>query len=469
MPGAGTYSSPRMTDLNGDGILDVVIGSGAREERSSDTAVMAIDGSNGKILWRINGVNQFVGSAVFQDVNDDQVDDVFIGGRWAELAAISGADGKIIWRFLPSRRTPDAASEGWYNFTSPQWVPDQDGDGYADLLIANGGNARAAAGDTNRPAGRLVVFSARTGKLLASATVPDGRETYLSPVIADTSEEQPGVLFGTGGESMGGHLYRTTLADIMHGDLSRAKPLSAGLKKGFIASPVYADIDGDGVYDVIVNKVEGEMEVIDGATDSLIWKLTLPGTEAYTNPAPGYFNDDTVPDIFCNYAIGVFPNLPRSVRFIADGRTGKIMYADTINAFQYASAVVFDADGDGRDEVLVHQSEARKTQFENLYYSYPQVIDYNDRRTYSFGDTVPATNLASTPWLGDADGDGQLDMVTAAVKYHDVKFDLEQPLGLFVEKRNTPVKLDKPLRWSGYMGSDGRNVFYQTGRTFKKK
>jgi hypothetical protein len=64
-------------------------------------------------------------------------------------------------------------------------VPDQDGDQLPDLLIANGGDARAAAGDTSRPVGRLLVISSRYGRILANVPVRDGKETYMS-VVCDT-------------------------------------------------------------------------------------------------------------------------------------------------------------------------------------------------------------------------------------------------------------------------------------------
>src|SRR5689334_4406930 len=55
----GTYSSPRMADLNNDGTLDIIIGAGGKEEVHSDTAVIALDGSNGQTLWSIPGENQY--------------------------------------------------------------------------------------------------------------------------------------------------------------------------------------------------------------------------------------------------------------------------------------------------------------------------------------------------------------------------------------------------------------------------
>src|SRR5688572_4386263 len=85
--GIGTNSSPRAADLNRDGVLDIVLGAGGREFDSTDMAVLALDGSNGKILWTVSGTNQMVGSAAFKDISGDGVPDVFIGGRTAQFYA----------------------------------------------------------------------------------------------------------------------------------------------------------------------------------------------------------------------------------------------------------------------------------------------------------------------------------------------------------------------------------------------
>ncbi len=67
------------------------------------------------------------------------------------------------------------------------------------------------------------MISCKTGKILSQATVPDNRETYLSVICWDST-----VLFGTGGESIGGHLYRTSLNDIIRSDISNAKIIATG-------------------------------------------------------------------------------------------------------------------------------------------------------------------------------------------------------------------------------------------------
>ncbi|HTD93250.1 MAG TPA: hypothetical protein VK644_05545, partial [Chitinophagaceae bacterium] len=276
----GTYSSPRAVDLNKDGILDIVIGAGGQEEHHSDTAILALDGATGAVLWSLPGENQYVGSPLFCDITRDNIPDIFIGGRWAQLQAINGSTGQVIWSFYPERKNPEGSDGGWYNFTTPQLVPDQDGDGLQDILVANGGDAHAAPFDLKRPAGRLLVLGSATGKILANVAVPDGKETYMSMICEERPDKQWRVWFGTGGETIGGHLYRTTLKDIMNGDISGASILASSDIKGFVAAPVLADINEDGTNDVIINTATGLMLAIDGTTDSLLWKIEFPGTEA---------------------------------------------------------------------------------------------------------------------------------------------------------------------------------------------
>jgi outer membrane protein assembly factor BamB len=96
----GTGSSPHVADLTGDGVLDIVMGMGGKENYPTDTGVVALDGTNGKMLWHLPARNQMVGSAIFEDITHDGTPDVFIGGRSAELMAIDGRNGKILWNFF---------------------------------------------------------------------------------------------------------------------------------------------------------------------------------------------------------------------------------------------------------------------------------------------------------------------------------------------------------------------------------
>lgn len=453
----GSSSSCRTVDLNGDGILDIVMGTGGKENFHCDTAVIAIDGDSGKLLWKAPADNQIVGSAIFKDINHDGVPDVFIGGRWSELLALDGTNGRLIWKFYSQRIKPNPSDSGWYNFTTPQFVPDQDLDGLEDLIVSNGGNPLVPPNDPNRPAGRLLVLSSSNGKILANVKMPDGRETYMSVVCLKNAGDI-NVFFGTGGETIGGHLYRTKLKDVIRGDISDAKILATGNKKGFIGPPVLVDITLDGIKDVVVNSVDGRLMAINGKDDSLIWEVQIPGCESYSTPAVGYFNGDKVPDFFTNYGIGIFPHLPKSRLFMVDGRTGKLNYEVTVLGYQYSSPVVADLNNDGFDEVVVNKNEMKWKNNATQYYSYLLAFNFKENRQYVIGDTLQGSNEASTPWIGDLNKDNYLDIVYTAVKFNAESIEAVNPLGIYISRYNTSYKVTKPVKWGAYMGSDYSGV-----------
>jgi hypothetical protein len=454
--GIDSYSSVRMSDLNQDGVLDVVMGAGAKENNHSDSAVIAINGKNGKILWMAPGRNQYVGSAIFKDINADEIPDVFIGGRWAEFKAIDGSNGKTIWEFLPNRTHENPAAAGWYNFTSPQFIPDQDHDGVEDILVANGGDAMAWPTKTERPAGRLVIISTKNGKLLSYGIVPDGKETYMSPVCADINHDgELDIYFGTGGETIPGHLYRTTVAEVMKGGIMTADVLFASEKKGFVGPPVLVDVTQDDVPDVIANIAEGKIVAINGATDSLIWEMSMPLTEIYNCPGVGYFNNDSIPDFFANFGRGRYPNYNMQFQVLMDGRDGKVLFKDSIGEFQYASPITADFNNDGYDEVLLNLTT------KNIYigpFSHLLLVDFHNKQKVGVGDTIWSMNYSpSTPLIGDIDGDRYLEIVYSGSKILEYK---NSPDALVVMRYNTNIKVSNNPSWGAYMGWDYSGRYY---------
>jgi len=209
-PTLGTMSSPRMADLNGDKVLDIIIGCGEEEFIASDTAYLALDGKDGSLLWYHGGIDQAYIAVGLLDINNDGIEDIIGGGRGAQLIALDGSNGEVLWEFLSIKRSEKARDLGWYNFYNPQIISDQNNDGLEDILVSNGGDIKVAPYDPNRPAGFLMVIDGRTGEVISKASMPDGRETYMS-VAACTQNNETYVIYGTGGETIGGHLYVTTL------------------------------------------------------------------------------------------------------------------------------------------------------------------------------------------------------------------------------------------------------------------
>src|SRR5688500_14487536 len=67
----GSQSSPRTTDLNKDGTLDIVMGAGKNEFQQTDMGILAFDGKSGELLWKQQAPDQVYGSASFCDVTGD--------------------------------------------------------------------------------------------------------------------------------------------------------------------------------------------------------------------------------------------------------------------------------------------------------------------------------------------------------------------------------------------------------------
>jgi outer membrane protein assembly factor BamB len=453
--GMGLFSSPRVADFNGDGVGDIVLGAGREEFKPCDTAVFAINGVDGTMLWRLANVDHVFGSAALKDLNLDGVQDVIIGGRSASLFALNGKNGDIIWKF-------DKTKGGikWFNFYNAQFIKDQDRDGVEDILVSNGGNVLAAPFDRKeRKPGNLVVLSGANGKLLARAQVPDGNETYMSVVVWPTADNLDyRVVYGTGGETLGGNLYVTTLSAIMKGDLSKSILLDTSPTKGYIGPPVLADITKDGVADIIANAVEGKLLAFDGGTYKPIWAVKVPETEAYSSVAPGYFTgNDDIPDFFATYAVGQWPDLGWSRQLMVDGATGKIVYEDSLGSYQTSTPVVIDLDEDGIDEALLNVNIQAYDQLNNAtFQNIMLVVNFKGNEVLQVWDSQPGSNIASTPWIGDLDNDGLLDIIychgTNVKKTYSFR-------GLQVNRIATGLPLNTEIRWGAYMGNHYDGIF----------
>jgi outer membrane protein assembly factor BamB len=451
--GVGTFSSPRVIDLNRDGVGDVVLGAGREEFHHCDSAVFALDGRTGEMLWNVSSIDQIFGSAAVKDLNGDSVMDVVIGGRSAELMAINGVTGEVMWKFNKKK-----GARKWYNFYNPQFIVDQDGDGMEDILISNGGDVMAKPYDPKRPPGYLLVLSSRDGKLLAKAEMPDGKETYMSVAALpiDNGKDYK-VVFGTGGETIGGHLFVTTLAEILRGDLSGAKLLDTSKDKGYIGPPVWIDITGDSYPDIVANAVEGKLLAFDGRTYEPLWSVKVPNTEAYSSIAPGYFTSDSVPDFFVSYAIGKWPNLDWSKQIMVNGLTGKIEYIDSLGYYQTSTPVIFDLNNDGWEDAIlsvnlhVYDEADNRTLHNGLF-----MLNFRSKEVTQIWNSMEGSNISSTPWIGDMDGDGMLDIVYCHETNTQKTYTFD---GLRVNKITTGIPIKSLIRWGAYMGSQYNGIY----------
>lgn len=455
----GSTSSPKCIDLNGDQVLDIVMGAGLNELQKSDSCVIALDGKNGEVLWASEGIDQFVGTAVFLDINKDDHPDIVIGGRSAQLKALSGKDGKTLWQYEVKNHDYDAKGFIRFNFYNPQIIKDQNGDGVKDLLISNGGNLLAKKPDaSDRFPGVLAILSGSDGEILAADVMPDKKETYMSPIIYNhSSSGDADIIFGSGGELIGGHLFKTTLKDLLSNDISDAQKLITREGHGFIAPPTIADVNNDNSKDIIVNWHGGETIALDGSDYSELWSVKIPDSELNCSPAPGDVNKDGIPDFFSQFSKGVWPKNKGSIQVLIDGATGEVLYKEEDGCAGFSTALSYDINNDGASEFIYSVNDFNCTgiHLANIKHRL-MVFDYANQSKKNISPLIGAKNVCSTPWIGDLDNDGEIEIISCVQANFSQIYSY---FGIQISRRNLDTEVNHHPSWTSYMGSASDGVF----------
>ena len=444
------YYAPRGADLEDDGKLEVLITGG--NETPAFGEVICLDGVTGAVRWRATAEKELYSSPVLLDVTGDGVKDVFVGGRIEAFMAVDGATGAVLWRFKDPRPLPEYYL---YNFYTPVLVADQTGDGLPDLLVANGGGDGIAPGEA-RPPGHLVVLGSADGALAAVAVLPDKQETYMSPILLpDDGAASPTILFATGGETWAGSLYETPLSAVLAGDLAAAEPLVRGTGKGLIAPPALADLDRDGRLDIVVATFDGRLIVFNGATKAILWQRTFEDAESYTTPVLGFFDADEVPDVFAVFLHGVFPDYTSAERVLVSGRDGAVLWRGEAGDFAMAGDVAVDLNGDGIDEVIFNSNTLNDPATPRASQQELHLVDSARRQARPWGMPLGAF-AAGSPWVGDLDADGCLDLLLPG----------QSSAPGSTDGRLTRFRVAAPapatIRWGGYFGTRFDSVLPET-------
>ena len=411
-----TLSSPRSCDLNNDGVQDIVFGGGT-DGAFSNNGIMAVNGANGNLLWKRASRNEVFGSAIFQDINNDGIKDVFMVGRQAQLLAINGSTGALFWDYFPYNVNP--ADSGLYNFYNPQFIDDVSGDGIMDILVANGGDHSAPVWDTTRPPGHLMVVNALNGQLIAKAVVPDSAETYCSAEVVDIQGNGvKWVLFGTGGETLGGSFWACPLSNLLNNDLSASIQLAHDANFGFVAPASFYKTAGN-QYNIFIQSYSGKLIKIKGSNFSQHWSYDLPNTESSAEPVIGNFTGNNQPDVFLFLAKGTSSAYTDYYQVLLDGATGNVVFKDSIGHIQFASGNAIDLNNDGRDEAIVSVNYMENGRWKHRLQSF----DFQNGTLQEIVPTRTGVNIGSTPLFTDLDNDSLIDLV------YLVKKDSLNPMG----------------------------------------
>lgn len=171
--------------------------------------IFALSGQNGELVWE-----KWLPFSPFavncnHDLNADGIPDCTLSGRNGAFTAITPGEKDVLWYIDPAVTIPS------YNYYYPLLIRDFDNDGTIDIIITHGGDPVYADNIRNRSPGYIFVVSGRTGQQLSDRILmPDGHETYNSPIAYNVTNDIELVLFGSGGETISGSLWGITIQSL---------------------------------------------------------------------------------------------------------------------------------------------------------------------------------------------------------------------------------------------------------------
>ncbi|MBI4613130.1 MAG: VCBS repeat-containing protein, partial [Planctomycetes bacterium] len=262
------YCDMALGDLNGDGVPDVAFHTYQSKE------ILALDGKDGHVLWRVPTDAENMGGVAIADLDGDGRLDVVAPSQDENVYALRGAGGEVLWK----KPIGDGGSR------AVPGLGDLTGDGLPEVLIAD-------------RQGNLLVLAGKTGEKLREVRgAGDAAARELgAPVVVDAGDGRgPWILAPS---ATGAGLVALSWKD-------RGPVWQFAQGKGVIGSPAVADLDSDGRREVVVavsvprdDEDSAQVHVLDFETGAPLWHVTLECKTIDASPAVADLDGDGILDI----------------------------------------------------------------------------------------------------------------------------------------------------------------------------
>jgi hypothetical protein len=90
------------------------------------------------------------------------------------------------------------------------------------------------------------------------------------------------------------------------------------------------------------------------------------------------------------------------------------------------------------------------------FYNDLAIIDFSKKETTKLDLNYEGNNLSSTPWVGDLDGNGFLDIIYI----HGINIKQTYTFdGFQINRIDTDIPITQKVKWGSYMGSNYNGVY----------
>ena len=288
--------SPAIADLDGDGIAEVVI-------PSDNSKIVCLNGEDGSEKWTHNFISGISSSPVISSVDSDHKLEVIGVGLF--LRVLNGEDGSTSWLYM----------NGTPGLCSP-CVGDIIGfDGIEDIAVGQGNSVK--------------IYDGYNQELSMTITTSD--EVLSTPTIGDINADSLNeLLFGSNNDT----LYA------LSGDSVLWKYGTGGDVR---SSPAIADIDGDGINEIVFGSNDGYIYVLNGEDGSVLWTYQTY-EEMQSSPSLCDFNRDGLIDV-------VEASTQGSIYIISGD--GTLLWSLNVGTSFYSSPALGDVDSDGNIDIAI--------------------------------------------------------------------------------------------------------------------
>ena len=409
-----------LSDVNGDGNLDLVVANGYSDDTRTNGSVSVLLGNGDgtfqqAVSYGSGGIDAV--SVTIGDVNGDGKLDLAVANQCVDVGCANGSVAVLLGNgdgtFQPAVSYSSGAA-----YSEAVAIADVNRDGVPDVLVANQCvDNTCASGEVS------VLLGNGDGTLQPAVSYGSGGKTTNSLAVGDVNGDgNPDLVTGNSCASSNNCTSGTVAVLLGNGDGTFQAAVSYGSGGEATDSVAIADVNGDGKPDLMVanqcvtssNCTSGTVAVLIGNGDGTFQPALSYGSGGQTaySVAVGDINGDGKPDLIVANQCPSSDNCANTVGVLLGNGDGTFQSAVSYGAggSQAASVAIGDINGDGKvDLVVANQCASSRCATGTV-----GVLLGNGDATFQ----APASyqtggSQANAAAVADLNGDGNPDLIVA--------------------------------------------------------